>query len=40
MMKPYREIEKMTEPIRKMEKRFSASTLAMQKATEPTLALQ
>ncbi|SFD41787.1 hypothetical protein [Algibacter pectinivorans] len=40
MMKPYREIEKMTEPIRKMQKQLSASTLAMQKAVEPALAMQ
>lgn len=40
MMKPYREIEKITEPIREMQKQLSASTLAMQKAIEPTLKLQ
>lgn len=40
MMKPYREIEKMTEPIRKLQKQLSASTLAMQKAVEPALAMQ
>jgi hypothetical protein len=39
-MKPYREIEKMTEPVRKLQKQLSASTLAMQKEIESTLALQ
>jgi len=40
MMKPYREIEKMTAPISRMQKQLSASTLAMRKALEPTLKLQ
>ena len=40
MMKPYREIEKMTEPFRKIQEKLSASTISMQKALEPTLALQ
>lgn len=36
-MKPYREIEKMTEPIRKMQKQLSAPTLAFQKSLEQPL---
>lgn len=37
MMKPYREIEKMSEPIRKMQKQLTASTLAFQKQFDQTL---
>lgn len=40
MMKPFREIEKITEPINKMQKQLSASTLAMQKAVEPAIRFQ
>ena len=40
MMKPYREIEKMTEPIRKIQKQLSSSTLAIQKSVEPILEIQ
>lgn len=40
MMKPYREIEKMTEPIRKMQRQLSNSTLSIQKGIEPILELQ
>ncbi|MEX2566159.1 MAG: hypothetical protein WD431_09475 [Cyclobacteriaceae bacterium] len=37
MMKPYREIEKMTEPIRKMQEQILSSTLALQKNLEQPL---
>lgn len=37
MKGPYREIEKITEPIRKRLKEISASTLVMQQTIEPTL---
>ncbi|EHO11453.1 hypothetical protein HMPREF9714_01347 [Myroides odoratimimus CCUG 12901] len=40
MLKPYREIEKVIEPIRKMQNQLSASTSALQKALEPTIKFQ
>ncbi|HIP26641.1 MAG TPA: hypothetical protein EYG80_03190 [Flavobacteriaceae bacterium] len=40
MMKPFRQIEKMTEPIRKMQEQISLSTLAIQKAVEPISKMQ
>jgi len=39
-MKPFRQIEKMTEPIRKMQEQISLSTLAIQKAVEPISKMQ
>ncbi len=40
MLKPYREIEKITERLRKMQNQLSASSLAMHKAIEPTIKFQ
>lgn len=40
MMKPFREIEKITEPIKKMKKQLSISTMEMQKAVEPAFKLK
>lgn len=40
MMKPYREIEKITEPMRKFQQQWMEQTRAIQKAIEPTLELQ
>jgi hypothetical protein len=39
-MKPYREIEKITEPMRKFQKHWVQKTKAIQEAIEPTLELQ
>ncbi|MCF8307951.1 MAG: hypothetical protein K9I68_02985 [Bacteroidales bacterium] len=40
MMKPYREIAKITEPMRKFQNQWAKQSIAMQKAIEPTLKLQ
>jgi len=40
MMKPYREIAKITEPIRKFQEHWVEQTRAIQKAINPTLELQ
>jgi hypothetical protein len=40
MMKPYREIAKITEPMRKFQKQWAEQSIALQKAIEPTLKLQ
>lgn len=40
MMKPYREIEKVTEPIRKIQEQWEEQARVIQKAIEPTLELQ
>ena len=39
-MQPYREIAKITEPIRKLQKQWAEQSMAIQKAIEPTLELQ
>ncbi|ASV32162.1 hypothetical protein CJ263_19120 [Maribacter cobaltidurans] len=40
MMKPYREIAKITEPMRKFQEQLAEQSKAIQKAIEPTLELQ
>ena len=40
MMKPYREIAKITEPMRKLQEQWAEQARAIQKAIEPTLELQ
>lgn len=40
MMKPYREIAKITEPMRKIQKQWAEQSRIIQKAIEPTLELQ
>ena len=40
MMKPYREIAKITEPMRKIQEQWAEQSRAIQKAMEPTLELQ
>ncbi|OIP01785.1 MAG: hypothetical protein AUJ98_03160 [Bacteroidetes bacterium CG2_30_33_31] len=40
MMKPYREIAKITEPMRKFQEQWAEQARAIQKAIEPTLELQ
>lgn len=40
MMKPYREIAKITEPMRKIQEQWTEQARAIQKAIEPTLELQ
>ena len=39
-MQPYREIVKITEPMRKLQKQWAEQSMAIQKAIEPTLELQ
>lgn len=39
MLKPYREIEKMIEPVKKLQDQMSATSLAIQKAFEPATKL-
>ena len=40
MLKPYREIERITKPFRKMQNQLSESSLVIHKAIEPTLKIQ
>jgi len=40
MMKPYREIAKITEPMRKLQNQWEEQSIALQKAIEPTLEFQ
>ena len=37
MMKPYREITKISEPMRKLQNHLAAQSIAIQKTIEPTL---